>query len=190
MAPELLGAVLVRGTRAARIVEVEAYCGDSDEAAHSFRGVTPRTEVMFGPPGFLYVYFIYGMHWCANVVCGRAGTGNAVLFRAAEPVRGLSQMLAARTRARSGRAISKKPPRPDDLLAGPARLCTGFGIDKRLNGTDLLSKTSPVQLMQPQQPVTRAQIATSTRIGITKSTELPWRYYLANSPSISKGRPV
>lgn len=133
LAPALLNKVLVSnesGTRlAARIVEVEAYCGSADPASHAFRGRTERNATMFGRPGHLYVYFVYGMHWCANVVADApAGDAGAVLLRAAVPIAGLDLMRARRPAARRDR----------ELCAGPARLASAFGIDRGHDGIDLV----------------------------------------------------
>ena len=127
VAPWLLNKLLVRGERAGRIVEVEAYHGAKDAASHAYRGPTRRTAIMFGPPGYLYVYFTYGMHWCANVVCEREREAAAVLLRALAPREGLESMRAARPAAR----------REVDLCNGPAKLCQAFGITGSENGTDL-----------------------------------------------------
>src|SRR5688500_1408988 len=164
VAPELLGKLLVRGDQAARIVEVEAYCGAEDPGSHAYRGMTKRNATMFGKPGRLYVYFTYGMHWCANAVCGRDGEGVAVLLRAAEPVTGIDQMRARRPAARRDR----------DLLSGPARLCQAFGLDGGFDGADLVTADLGVTIVDdgvapPDVP------AVGTRIGLSVGTELPWR---------------
>jgi DNA-3-methyladenine glycosylase len=179
VAPWLLNKVLVRGARAGRIVEVEAYHGANDAASHAYRGETPRTAVMFGPPGFLYVYFTYGMHWCANVVCGPAGEAAAVLVRALEPLRGTEQMRAARPAARGD----------TDLCNGPAKLCQALGITGADSGGDLCGAgvgSSVVRLLDDgTPPPTRP--ARGTRIGITEATEKRWRFWTPGSPYVSKG---
>ena len=176
VAPELLGTLLVRGERSARIVEVEAYCGADDPGSHAYRGPTPRTVTMFGPAGHLYVYFSYGMHWCANVVCGRKGEAGAVLLRAVAPVTGLEEMRAARPKARRDR----------DLTAGPARLCQAFGIDGTFDGTDLVRAEAGLTLSTDGTAPPPA--ATSTRIGLSAGEDLPWRWYVPGDPNVS-GRP-
>jgi DNA-3-methyladenine glycosylase len=167
VAPELLGAQLVRrfpdGRLArVRIVETEAYERD-DPASHSFRGVTSRTTAMFGPPGHLYVYLIYGMHHCLNVVTGREGHGAAVLLRAAEPLEGLAAMAEHR-----GVADERQ------LCRGPARLAQALGIDRTLDGADLL--TSADLWLEPGAPVAAERIAVTQRIGISIGTDRPWRW--------------
>jgi DNA-3-methyladenine glycosylase len=181
VAPDLLGRVLVRtlsdGSRlAARLVEVEAY-EQGDPASHSYRGrPTARTEVMFGPPGRLYVYFTYGQHFCSNVVTGTDGIGSAVLMRAAEPLEGLEVMAA-------NRGI-------DDvrlLCSGPARLAQAFGIARADNGTDLVRDPSLILLsgtvLEPRT------IATSTRVGVNVGGGRPWRFFERGSAFVSPGRP-
>ncbi|MGI8627721.1 MAG: DNA-3-methyladenine glycosylase [Geodermatophilaceae bacterium] len=182
-APHLLGAVLshtsAQGTVAVRITEVEAYSGDgSDPAAHTHRGRTPRNEVMFGPAGTLYVYFSYGMHWCANVVCARPGDGEAVLLRAGGIVEGLE--LARRRRATARRDV--------DLARGPARLTQALGITGAANGAFLLDPRSPVSLAVDPSIPPSSQVDSGPRIGITKATALPWRFWLVGEPSVSRGR--
>ena len=174
VAPDLLGMVLACGDRAGRIVEVEAYGGADDPASHGHLGSTPRNEVMFGPPGHLYVYFTYGMHWCANVVCEPEGHCGAVLLRALAPLRGTTDMWADRPAARRER----------DLCSGPAKLTAALGIDGDHNGTDLTDPASPVRLL-PRGAAAVAH-ATSTRIGITAATELAWRWYVPGDPNVSR----
>lgn len=176
MAPGLLGMFLERrlpGERlAGRIVECEAYQED-DPASHSYRGRTARNEVMFGPPGHLYVYFTYGMHFCMNVVTGEDGEGSAVLLRAAEPVAGL-EVMAAR------RGLSD----PRRLCSGPGRLAQAFGVTRAENGLDL---TSPHDLFLARgRPVPAPRRGVSTRIGIGTAQDRPWRYFEAGSPYLSR----
>ncbi|MCU1499592.1 MAG: DNA-3-methyladenine glycosylase [Acidimicrobiales bacterium] len=165
VAPELLGKVLVHGGRAGRIVEVEAYRGTDDPASHAFRGPTPRTEVMFGPPGHLYVYFTYGMHWCANAVTSEPGEAGAVLLRALEPLRGIEAMRSARPAAR----------RPVDLANGPAKLCQALGIDGSHDGADLVTAAGGITILDdgvapPAVPLT------GPRVGISAAKDHPWRF--------------
>jgi DNA-3-methyladenine glycosylase len=174
VAPELLGKVLVHGGRAARIVEVEAYAGEEDPASHAFRGLTPRTAVMFGPPGHLYVYFTYGMHWCANVVCGPEGEASAVLLRAGAPLAGVEEMVLARPAARRER----------DLCNGPAKLCQALGIDGAANGDDLVAAGGVVVLDDGTPPPDRPGV--STRIGISAGQEHPWRWFVPGDPNVSR----
>jgi DNA-3-methyladenine glycosylase len=172
VAPELLGKLLVRGTRAARIVEVEAYYGRHDPASHARNGPTPRNAAMFGPPGHWYVYFTYGMHWCANVVCGPEGEAAAVLLRAASPVAGLAIMRRCRPAARRDR----------ELCSGPARLCQSFGVDGRMNGTDAVRGS----LVIADDGVAPPDIVSTTRIGISGGTDLPWRWLIPGDEHVSR----
>jgi DNA-3-methyladenine glycosylase len=177
VAPDLLGHVFVRaepdGTRLrARIVETEAY-DEGDPASHSFRGPSPRTEVMFGPPGFLYVYFTYGMHWCMNVVTDVGGRGSAVLLRAAEPLDGLDAMRDRRV-ARADR----------DLLAGPARWTKAFGIDRTHDGADLVR--GDTIWIERGVPVPPERIGVTERIGLTLARERQWRFVDRGSPFLSR----
>ena len=174
VAPELLNKVLVHGDRAARLVEVEAYAGVDDPGSHGYRGMTPRTTVMFGPPGHLYVYFTYGMHWCANAVCGPDGTCSAVLLRAAVPLEGMEEMRAARPRARVDR----------DLCRGPARLCQALGLTGAQNGADLVDGAGPLIVDDGVPPPARP--GRSTRVGLTTGADLPWRWYVAGSRYLSR----
>jgi len=181
VAPDLLGRVLVRtrrdGTRlTARIVETEAYAED-DPASHAFRGPTARNAVMFGPPGYLYVYFVYGMHFCMNVVTGRAGEGTAVLLRAAEPLEGIRAMQIQRGREQIR-----------ELCSGPALLCQALGIALSSDGTDLVGG-GDVSIVGGS-PVERASIAIGPRVGIRVGVEHDRRYLIRDDPFVSRGRPV
>ncbi len=179
VAPDLLGRLLVRGTRGgrlvARIVETEAY-QEGDPASHSFRGRTTRNDVMFGPPGHLYVYFTYGMHFCMNVVTGRTGQGSAVLLRAGEPLEGLSAM--------SRRRLTRDP---RSLCAGPARLCEAFGVTRRENGLDLV-RGRDLYLLEGE-PVTSERVRSTSRVGIRNGVERPWRFVVDGDPFVSRARP-
>ena len=175
VAPELLNKVIVRGRRVGRIVEVEAYCGGEDPGSHAYRGRTVRNATMFGPPGGLYVYFTYGMHWCANAVCGDEGEGVAVLLRAVAPVAGVDEMWASRPAAR----------RDADLCSGPAKLCQAFGLDRAFDGADLVTADRGVMIADdgigpPPQP------GNSVRVGLTAGVEHPWRWYVRGDPNLSR----
>jgi DNA-3-methyladenine glycosylase len=177
IAPTLLGLVLVAGGCAGRIVEVEAYRGPLDPASHAYRGETPRNATMFGPAGHLYVYFTYGMHFCANVVTGPEGIGEAVLIRALAPTAGLAAMRRRRPAAR----------RDVDLCSGLAKACQALGIDRRFDGVDLLDPSSPVQLVDDGSPPPPSA-ATSTRVGISVATDRPWRWWTPGDPNVSRAR--
>jgi DNA-3-methyladenine glycosylase len=179
VAPELLGLVLVHGTRAGRIVEVEAYRGADDPASHAYRGRTARNAVMFGPAGHLYVYFTYGMHFCANVVCGKQDQPSAVLVRALEPLRGIEAMRIARSQA-AARAV----PSDRELCRGPANLCQALGIDRSFDGTDLCDPGSPVRLDGPA-PMAPVAVCSGPRIGISRAVDEPWRYWVEGSRWVS-----
>jgi len=179
VAPRLLNKLLVRGSRVGRIVEVEAYRGSEDPASHAFGGPTKRNATMFGPPGHLYVYFTYGMHWCANAVCGPPGTGHAVLLRAVAPVAGLPAMRRARPAGTADR----------NLTNGPAKLCQAFGISRPDDGADLVSGGRGLLICDDGVPPP-AVPGVSARIGIRRAAGLPWRWWVPGQPSVSKGRPV
>src|ERR1700690_1492486 len=184
VARELLGKVLVRQTPplTARIVEVEAYLGEKDPASHSFAGKTARNAVLFGPPGYAYIYFIYGNYYCLNVSCEPDGRAGGVLFRAVEPLTGIAEMSQARNiEIHSPKDLPK-------LTSGPGRLSQAFGITRtRDNGADLTSRTSSLWIAEDgYRP---RGIRTSPRIGITKAADKPLRYFLDGNPFVS-GRNV
>ena len=174
VAPRLLNTLLVRDQRVARIVEVEAYRGLEDPASHAYRGKTRRNATMFGPAGRLYVYFTYGMHWCANVVCCPESVAGAVLLRAAAPVAGVEAMWAARPAARRER----------DLCSGPAKLCQALGVNRDFDGADLLSGDRGIRLCDDGTPPPEAP-GVGPRIGITVATEYPWRWWVRSDPNVS-----
>ncbi|WP_082537991.1 DNA-3-methyladenine glycosylase [Angustibacter sp. Root456] len=187
VAPRLLGAVLEHrtdaGVVAVRLTEVEAYAGPGDPGSHARNGRTPRTQVMFGPPGHLYVYFSYGMHWCVNVVCAPEGAASAVLLRAGEVVGGHDLARARRPAARTDR----------DLARGPARLASALGLDGSLDGVALggARSASPVRLVVPATP--GSAVRTGPRVGVSGAggdgERYPWRFWLDGEPSVSAYRP-
>ncbi|TCC09776.1 DNA-3-methyladenine glycosylase [Kribbella soli] len=184
VAPRLLGMVLrsttSEGSVAVRLTEVEAYDGPTDPGSHAYRGQTARNAVMFGPAGFLYVYFTYGMHFCMNVVAGPKGQPSAVLLRAGEVIEGIE--LA---RLRRNQPASKKSDR--DLARGPARLCVALGIEREGNGTDLLAKNSPIELLDG--PGFDGEPATGPRVGLREAADRPWRFWIPDDPTVSPYRP-
>ncbi len=172
----LLGCELSAGGVTVRLTETEAYAGTADAASHAFRGRTPRTAVMFGPPGHAYVYFTYGMHWCLNVVCGPPGEAAAVLLRAGAVVRGLATARQRRPAAR----------RDADLARGPARLCAALGITGAANGVDLLTAGSPVRLRGSTHQ--RVDVRSGPRVGVTGAQDVPWRFWLDGEETVSTYR--
>ena len=183
--PELLGKVLIRRqarkTMAARIVEVEAYLGAEDPAAHASIGKTPRNAVLFGPPGYAYVYFIYGNHYCLNVSCMPDGTPGGILFRALEPLQGIAEMYKLR-------GIDEGSD-PRKLTSGPGRLAAAFGIMReRDNGKDLTNARSGLFIADDGTPPPPVLI--TKRIGITKAADLPLRYIVAGNRFVSGGKTV
>ena len=181
LAPLLLNKVLVHGTGtnrvSARIVEVEAYAGSEDPASHAFRGPTPRNQTMFGPPGRLYVYFTYGMHWCANVVCATDGAASAVLLRAGAPLDGLTTMRRRRGPDRTNR----------ELCAGPARLTQAFGITGTDDNTDLVRGS--IRILDDGTPPP-ARPGRSVRIGLRegRGDHDRWRWFVNRDPNVSRTR--
>jgi DNA-3-methyladenine glycosylase len=177
VAPDLLGCVLEGHGVQVRLTEVEAYSGEGlDPASHAHRGPTARNTLMFGPPGFLYVYFTYGMHWCANVVTGPEGRASAVLLRAGEVVGGLDVARARRPRA-SDR----------ELCRGPARLAKALALDRESLGLNLLDPASPVRLLPRRGP--RPVVSSGPRVGITVGTQTPWRFWVEGDPTVSSYKP-
>ncbi len=177
VARDLLGAEVRHREVAVRLTEVEAYAGPHDPASHAFRGRTPRTGTMFGPPGRVYVYFTYGMHWCMNLVCGPDGEAAAVLLRAGEVVDGLELARARRPAARADR----------DLARGPARLARALGVDRDLDGADATCPASPLQVL-PGPPVADSRVRTGPRVGVRAATRRPWRYWVEGEPTVSDYR--
>ncbi|HVR81651.1 MAG TPA: DNA-3-methyladenine glycosylase [Luteimonas sp.] len=176
VAPELLNKLLCCADgRAGRIVEVEAYGGVDDPAAHTFRGRTARNATMFGPPGYMYVYFTYGLHWCANAVCSDENVGAGVLIRALEPVGGLARMREARPKAARDRA----------LCNGPARLTQAMGITGIHDGVDLAAGAGAYTITDDGMPPPGAPMV-GPRVGISRATELPWRWCVPGSPHLSR----
>lgn len=180
LAQLLLGAVIEttgsEGTVAARLVEVEAYRGQDDPASHCYRGRTPRNEVMWGPAGHLYVYFVYGMHFCANIVGREDGEAGAVLLRAAEVVSGVE---LARVRRKAARG-------DNELAQGPARLTSALRVGPEHNGADLVDPVSPVRLLTGDQIAT-SDIRTGPRVGVAAAADTPWRFWI-DSPAVSAYR--
>jgi DNA-3-methyladenine glycosylase len=175
----LLGCLVTAGGVTVRLTEVEAYAGaGEDPASHAYRGQTRRNAVMFGPPGFAYVYFTYGMHWCLNVVAGVAGQASAVLLRAGAVVAGIETARARRPSARLDR----------DLARGPARLTQALGVDGAADGTYLLDGSGPITLCFPGSPLDMALIRSGPRVGVAGGHDTPWRFWLDAEPTVSAYR--
>ena len=181
VAHSLLGKILVKASGnkilAGKIVEVEAYHGDIDEAAHSYGGITKRNEIMFEAGGYLYVYFTYGAYHCCNVVTGKKGQGTAVLIRAVEPITGINKMI----RNRFGRKI-KNDKEIFNLTSGPGKVCQAFNFDRNQSGTDLTGKEI---FILDGEIIKSKDIGLSKRIGITRSVDLPWRFFIKDNPYLS-----
>ncbi len=171
----LLGKILVHGETAGRIVETEAYLGGDDLAAHSAHGVTDRTRVIFGPPGHAYVYFIYGMYECLNLICEAEGKPGCVLIRALEPLEGVELMRQRRPAAR----------KPEDLASGPGKLTLAMAITRAQNGADVTRGSLVVR--EPVEP-RAVDIAVTPRVGITKCADLPLRFVIRGNRFVSKAR--
>lgn len=182
VARNLLGKILVKksGSKiiSGKIVEVEAYHGDYDQASHAFKGKTKRNEVMFEIGGHLYVYFTYGAHFCANVVVGKKGKGIAVLIRAIEPIDGIDLMI----KNRYGKKFSSDK-EMNNLTNGPGKLCKAFDISNIHNGMNL---TGNEIFILDQPKLKRKDIGVSKRIGITRSVDLQWRFFIKDNPYVSR----
>jgi DNA-3-methyladenine glycosylase len=182
VAQELLGKILVKSNGkeilAGKIVEVEAYHGDTDEAAHSYDGITKRNEIMFEAGGYLYVYFTYGAHHCCNVVTGKKGQGTAVLIRAVEPIIGLDRMI----KNRFGRKL-KNDKEIFNLTSGPGKVCQAFRLDRNHSCTDLTRED--IFILDGEKIISK-EIGVSKRIGITRSVDLPWRFFIKDNPYLSR----
>ncbi|MGW0201137.1 DNA-3-methyladenine glycosylase [Nonomuraea sp. NPDC003201] len=215
VAPELLGRVLVHGPVAVRLTEVEAYGGPGeDPAAHTYRGKTPRNAVMFGPPGHLYVYFTYGMHFCANLVCLPEGFGSAVLLRGGEVVAGIDEARARRTSSGTGRTSTGDGSTPSgngpaasgraipdrDLARGPARLAVALGLLREHNGLDAIAGATfaadrrltgvphGAAAMLEGRPAEAESIRSGPRTGISTAKDTPWRFWIDGDPTVSPYR--
>ena len=183
VATALLGATITHAGVTVRLTEVEAYAGTSDPGSHAFRGPTPRTEVMFGEAGHLYVYFTYGMHWCANVVCGPTGAASAVLLRAGEVVGGEDRAAARRPGAARR-----------DWARGPARLATTLALRGEQSGLDACVPRGEVSFAGPARGVAEAVIRSGPRVGVSgaggDAAAYPWRFWLDGEPTVSAYRPA
>ncbi|MGW5659311.1 DNA-3-methyladenine glycosylase [Streptomyces sp. NPDC003758] len=186
VAPDLLGRILVRttpdGPIALRLTEVEAYDGPNDPGSHAYRGRTPRNDVMFGPPGHVYVYFTYGMWHCMNLVCGPVGRASAVLLRAGEIIEGAELARKRRLSARNDKELAK----------GPARLATALGVDRALDGTDACTTGETPLRILTGTPVPPDQVRSGPRTGVAgvagDGAVHPWRFWVANDPTVSPYR--
>jgi DNA-3-methyladenine glycosylase len=180
VAPDLLGAHVSHRGVTIRLTEVEAYDGPNDPGSHAYRGLTPRTGVMFGPPGGLYVYFSYGMHWCANLVCGSEGTASAVLMRAGEVVDGIEV-----ARERRGGVVDR------DLARGPARLAQALGLSREHNGLDVTAPAGPFAVRAARHPAP-VLVRSGPRVGVSGAggdgAQYPWRFWLDGDPTVSAYR--
>jgi DNA-3-methyladenine glycosylase len=198
VAPALLGCFLEHetpeGVVAVELTEVEAYAGELDPASHAYRGKTPRNAVMYGPAGYAYVYFTYGMHFCVNVVCLPEGTANAVLLRAGRVIAG--EDLARRRR--TARRLVPQDPAPlrvlpaRELARGPARLCQALAIDRTQNGLDFCDAASPLRLSGPASGAgtgAARTISAGPRVGVSAGADTNWRFWVADEPTVSAFRP-
>jgi DNA-3-methyladenine glycosylase len=179
VAPQLLGCLISHDGVTVRLTEVEAYDGTNDPGSHAFRGKTRRNAVMFGEPGHVYVYFTYGMHWCANLVCGPPGVASAVLLRAGEVVDGLDRARTRRPAARSDR----------DLARGPARLAQALALTGARNGADACGD-GPLIVSSSRDSQSVGSVRTGPRVGVGNGADRSWRFWLDGEPSVSAYRPA
>lgn len=178
-AQTLLGWEITAGGVRVRLTEVEAYAGTGeDPASHAHRGPTPRTKVMFGPAGHAYTYFVFGVHWCLNIVCAPEGQASAVLLRAGAVVDGVD--IARKRRE------EKVPDR--DLARGPARLVVALGVTASANGTSMLDGEGPLLLTPPTRPVPRSAISAGPRVGVAAAHDVPWRFWITGDATVSSYR--
>jgi DNA-3-methyladenine glycosylase len=187
VAPDLLGCVIAHetaeGVVAVMLTEVEAYEGESDPASHAYRGRTARNAVMFGPPGHVYVYFTYGMHFCMNLVCQADSGASAVLLRAGRVIEGVP--LA---RIRRSRRAPRTPPREADLARGPGRLCEALSVDRSHDGADACGPASPLRAFAAETVIVAAGISRGPRVGVSRAADVPWRFWIAGDPTVSSYR--
>jgi DNA-3-methyladenine glycosylase len=178
VAQSLLGWELTAGPVRLRLTELEAYQGSEDAASHAFRGRTPRNAVMYGPAGVAYVYFVFGMHWCLNIVCGRVGEPSAVLVRAGAVVDGSE--VARERRKWTGAAA--------ELARGPGRLAVALAVDGRINGSSMVDGSGPLLLSPPSVPIAPSLLKSGPRVGVAGAADVAWRFWLAGEPSVSAYR--
>ncbi|MEV0136549.1 DNA-3-methyladenine glycosylase [Dactylosporangium sp. NPDC050688] len=177
-ARSLLGWRVTANGVTVRLTEVEAYAGTGeDPASHAHRGPTPRTEIMFGPAGRAYLYFVFGVHWCLNIVCGREGEAAAVLLRAGEVVEGVDLALSRR---------GSVPTR--DLARGPALLVVSLGVGREAYGTSMIDGTGPLTLAPPLEPVLPEAVEAGPRVGVASAHDVPWRFWITGDPTVSAYR--
>jgi DNA-3-methyladenine glycosylase len=199
VAPELLGCILAHETAAGlvavELTEVEAYAGQSDPASHAYRGQTRRNAVMFGPPGHAYVYFTYGMHFCVNLVCWGDDSASAVLLRAGAIIEGEDLARARRSSRKAARAPDQGRLAWRDLARGPARLCRALDIDRALDGADVCAVSAPLRVLTAgtcpgaRTTARSGKICSGPRVGVSLAADVPWRFWLADEPTVSAYRP-
>jgi len=178
VAQSLLGWELSAGAVRLRLTELEAYRGSDDPASHAYRGKTPRTAVMFGPAGVAYVYFVFGMHWCLNIVCGEVGSASAVLVRAGAVIEG--EDVARDRRQWTGPT--------HELARGPGRLAVALGVDFLANGTSMVDGTGPLTLVPPHRRIDPALVRAGPRVGVAAAADREWRFWLDGDKSVSAYR--